>query len=320
MFQKEQHAMRNIMRSYVFFLIASIVGAVLMNPNVQAYMMGPYHGQSSQNPSGFNGGMNPGLHMSGTYDMNNMMNEVYPELLQAWPHASMWQGEDGAIRIQPEPQGPVYTYLVPMEGWSGSQGTGPYNMHFDSGGFQAVTSTGSYWGHPAPYDPVGFTQTIQSVLNTPVDITYQTDGAAFFQLPGGNQGVCLGASALAANVPGAEPGIDAAQPGSMYSNMMFNYGGGYRQDFHPAFMHSSEIMNALTNMPGMGSVQIGADGVITGLFHDGAATHSIALHPAMIYETGSLQTGPGFGYGAQAGWWFTYSGGERQPFRVYPDE
>jgi hypothetical protein len=306
------------MRSCVFFLIASIVGVVLMNPNVQAYMMGPYPGQSSQYPPGFNGGMNPGLHMDGTYNMNNMMNEVYPGLLQSWPHASMWQGEDGAIRIQPEPQGPVYTYYVPMEGWSDNQGTGPY-MHFDNGGFNAVTSTGTYWGHPAPYDPDGFTQMIQSVMGSAVDIMYASDGAITFELPAGNQWVCVGVSAQAVSVPGAEPGISVMQPGSMYSNVMFNYEGGFQQNFHPAFMSSSEIMNVLTNMPGMGDVQLGADGVITGLLHDGAGSHAIALHPVMIYETGSLQTGPGFGYDTQAGWWFTYSGGERQPFRVYLD-
>jgi hypothetical protein len=192
-------------------------------------------------------------------------------------------------------------------------------MHFDNGSFNADTSTGTYWGHPAPYDPAGFTQMIQSVMGSAVDITYASDGTIAIEIPAWNQWVCLGASALAANVPGAGPGIGAAQPGSMYSNVMFNYEGGFQQGFHPAFMQSSEIMNALTNMPGMGNVQLGANGVITGTLHNGAASYPIALHPAMIYETGSLQTGPGFGYEAQAGWWFTYSGGERQPFRVYLD-
>jgi hypothetical protein len=310
--------MFNIIKSYVFFVIVFVMGAAPMNPDAQGAMMGPYPGQSSQYPVGFNGAMYPGLHMAGTYNMNNMMNELYPELLQAWPQATMWQGNDGAIRIQPEPGGPVYTYFVPTEGWNASQGTGHY-MHFDNEGFHAVTSSGTYWGYPTPYDPDGFTHMIQSVLDAPVDITYQTDGTAFFQIPGGNQGVCLGVSAQAGSVPGVEPGISVTQPGSMYFNGMFNYEGGYQQDFHPVFMHSSEILNTLTNMPGMGDIQLGSDGVITGLLHDGNVSHSIALHPAMIYETGSLQTGHGIGYDAQAGWWFTYSGGERQSFEVYMD-
>jgi hypothetical protein len=279
MFQKESHAMRNIMKSYVFFVTTFVMGAALMSLNAEGYMMGPYPDQSNQYPPGFNGGMNPGFHMGGTYNMNNMMNEIYPGLLQAWPHATMWQGEDGAIRIQPEPQGPVYTYYVPMEGWSDNHGTGPY-MHFDNGGFNAMTSTGTYWGHPAPYDSDGFAQMIQSAMGFAVDITYGSDGTITFEMPAGNQWVCLGASALAANVPGAGPGIGAAQPGSMYSNVMFNYDGGFQQGFHPAFMQSSEIMNTLVSMPGMGNVQLGANGEITGVYHDGVASHSIALHPA----------------------------------------
>jgi hypothetical protein len=310
--------MFNIIKSYAFFIIVFVMGAALMTPNAQGSMMGPYLNQPVHNPPGFNMSMTSGLHMPGTYNMSSMMNEIYPELLQAWPHASMWQGEDGAIQIQPEPQGPVYTYFVPMEGWNSSQGSGPY-MHFDNGGFQAATSTGTYQGHPAPYDPDAFTHMTQSVMGASVDITYASDGAVTIELPAGDQWVCLGASAQAVSLPGVEPGISVTQPGSMYSNVMFNYAGGYQQDFHPAFMHSSEIMNAITNMPGMGGIQLGADGVITGLLHDGIASHSIALHPAMTYETGSLQTGPGVGYDAQAGWWFIYSGGERQSFRVYLD-
>ncbi len=310
--------MDNTMKSYLFFIITLVMGFVLMSPIAQGSMMGPYLNQPGHNPTGFNMSMTPGLHMPGTYNMGSMMDEIYPELLQAWPQATMWQGEDGAIRIQPEPGGPVYTYFVPMEGWNSGQGSGPY-MHFDNGGFQAMTSTGTYQGQPAPYDPAGFTDMTQSVIGSPADITYGSDGAVTIELPAGNQGVCLGVSAQAGSLPGVVPGISVAQPGSMYSNVMFAYDGGYQQDFHPAFMHSSEIMNVLTSMQGMGDIQLGADGVITGLLHDGIASHSIALHPAMIYETGSLQTGPGFGYDAQAGWWFNYSGGEHQPFMVYLD-
>ena len=65
--------------------------------------------------------------------------------------------------------------MFPWKDWSDSQGTGPY-MHFDNGSFNAVTSTGTYWGHPAPYDPAGFTQMIQSVMGSAVDITYASDG------------------------------------------------------------------------------------------------------------------------------------------------
>jgi hypothetical protein len=105
----------------------------------------------------------------------------------------------------------------------------------------------------------------------------------------------------------------------MFSDVMFNYGAGYQQGFHPAFMHASEIMDALTNLTGIGDVQIEEDGVIAVVLHDGAAAHPIALHPGMIYETGSSQAGTGFGYDAQAGWWFNYPGGEHQPFMVYMD-
>jgi hypothetical protein len=310
--------MRSIMKSYVFFVIMFLMGAALMGANAQASMMGPYPNQPASMPAGFNGWMMPGLHMPGTYNMHSMMDEMYPELLQAWPQATMWQGEDGAIHIQPEPQGPVYTYLVPMEGWNSSQGSGPY-MHFDNGGFQAVTSTGTYHGYPAPYDSTAFTNMTQFVTASPSDINYGPDGAITIELPDGNQWVCLEASAQADGIPGVQPGISVMQPGSFYSNVMFDYRDGYQQGFHPAFMHSSEIMSALVNIPGMANIQLGADGVITGVLHDGAVAHSIALHPAMNYQTGSSQAGTGFGYDVQAGWWFTYSGGEHQPFMAYLD-
>jgi hypothetical protein len=196
--------MRNIMKSYLFLVILFVMGAALMSPSAQGSMMGPYPNQPVNHPGGFNMSMTPGLHMPGTYSMGSMMNEIYPELLGAWPNASMWQGEDGAIQVQPEPQGPVYTYFVPIEGWSNSQGTGPY-MHFDNAGFHAVTSTGTYSGHPAPYDPNGFVDMIQSIMGSSVDITYASDGAITFALPAGNQWVCLGASAEAVDLPGVPP-------------------------------------------------------------------------------------------------------------------
>jgi hypothetical protein len=174
-------------------------GSALMNPNAQGSMMGPYPNQPVHNPASINMAMMPGLHMPGTYNMGSMMNEIYPELLKAWPHASMWQGKDGAIRIQPEPQGPVYSYFVPMEGWNSSQGSGTY-MHFDNGGFQAVTSNGTYQGHPATYESVGFTDMTQSIMGSPVDITYGSDAAITFELPAGNQWVCLEVSAQAARL------------------------------------------------------------------------------------------------------------------------
>jgi hypothetical protein len=310
--------MKDLMKINVIFLGALLFGFAFMGPNAQGNMMGPHQNQPAPYSSGSNGGMSSGFHMPGTYNMNSMMDELYPELLQIWPNGSMWQGDDGAIQIQPEPQGPVYTYFFLTEGWSSSQGTGPY-MHFDNAGFYAVTSTGTYSGHPAPYDPNAFVDMIQSIMGSSVDINYTSDGAITIPLPGGNQWVCLGASAEAVDLPGVDSGISVMQPGSMFSDVMFNYGAGYQQGFHPSFMHASEIMNALSNLSGIGDVQLGANGVITGVLHDGASAHAIALYPGMIYETGTSQAGTGFGYNAQAGWWFDYSGGEHQPFMVYVD-